>query len=97
LSDQLFAVEPVEFLGLQLSLHFAGQQLARFEGQELGGHHQVFARHTQVVFLGQVQELQVLVGNFRHGNRARIELLVVNQIEQKIQRPRKHVEGHRWA
>ena len=94
LADELLSVESVELLRFELPLLLAREEFPGLEGKELRGHDQELAGDAQLGFVGILEEGEVLVGDLRHGDRARVQLVVVDQVEEEVQRAREDVEGH---
>src|SRR5213080_1493899 len=81
--DQLRARIFDLFLG---SERIARQQHARLELDQLGRHHQEITGHGEVQFLHQLQVTKILVRDAGDRDVVDIDLLLANQVEEKIER-----------
>ena len=70
----------------------AGQQHARLDLGQQGGHHQVFRRQFQAHVLHQLNVFHVLVGDHGNGDVEDVQVLALDQVEQQVQGPLEGVE-----
>ena len=74
---------------IELLLHLNRQQQARLDAQQCGGHHQEIAGIVQRQKLDDLKILQKLVSDRGDGNVVDVDLVLLDQVQQKIQRPLK--------
>ncbi len=70
------------------------QEHPRLDVGERGGHHQVLGGHVDLQISHQPQVLGVLLGDERDGDVEDVELVLLHQVEQQIERPLKALDGH---
>ena len=64
-----------------------GQQEARFEKGEPGGHHQIIGGELQPHLAGGFDEGEILLGQRQNGNAREINLLAAGKLQQEVERP----------
>ena len=72
-----------------------GQHEPRLDLQQLGRHGHEFRRDFQVQLLHELQVIHVLPGDLSHGQVQEIQLLLMNEVQQQIQRSFKSREVER--
>ena len=69
-----------------------GQERQGFNPGQLRRHDQIFPRQFQVQFLHQLHDVHVLPGDFSNGDIVNIHLVLLDEMEQEVQRPLKHIQ-----
>ena len=91
-SDRLEPAQPVgergrHFLGTRsVRRRRFGQQQARFQVSQPGGHHEIIGRELEADFSRGLDERQILVGQRQDRNLGEIDLLLPRQRQQQVER-----------
>src|SRR5688572_1398311 len=71
-----------------------GKKHARLDPHERRRHHEELPRHFQVQLPHQIQRLQILAGDLRDRDVGDLDLVLLDQVQQQVQRPFEGREVH---